>query len=191
MAAPTKFRSHWCARIRDPTVKHYWLPTPPPPTAQEAIPEYEPEAKEVMEEAPRGADVKFNVLDRMRNFRAFISSDGTCTNNAGDITGYINLDSHEVGTVDMAFLGFCKEGLDNQVEVMDATDELVGIIDLGLGTLKTPQGTTVVEIHNSGEVFGHGSSFLGQFEGFTFKDMRTIALYMMLVDSGMVNEIEG
>lgn len=35
------------------------------------------------------------------------------------------------------------------------------------------------------------TSFIGQFENFTYRQMKTMALYMLLVDPGMLNEIEG
>jgi hypothetical protein len=42
-----------------------------------------------------------------------------------------------------------------------------------------------------GVVTGHIGSFLGQFEGFTYRLLRVVSLYLMLLDPGMLNEVEG
>ncbi len=43
----------------------------------------------------------------------------------------------------------------------------------------------------AGECTGPNTVWLGQFEGFTFRQLRTMALYLILIDPGMLSEIEG
>jgi len=52
-------------------------------------------------------------------------------------------------------------------------------------------GTTIAELDNAGCCTGHSGTYIGQFEGFTFHDMKTVALYLILVDPAMYNEISG
>ena len=42
-----------------------------------------------------------------------------------------------------------------------------------------------------GEVHGHMGSYLGQFQKATYHDMQWVALWMLIIDPGMINEIEG
>lgn len=80
----------------------------------------------------------------------------------------------------------------------------VGSLDMGLAYIKDEKDATVCEILGTGEVKGHMTTYLGQFEGFDYHDMKVVALYLLLIDpgltifimfvvtkAGMLSEIEG
>jgi hypothetical protein len=125
----------------------------------------------------------------MKEYRGYISEDGTCFNNLNDVIGFI--DGDNAGNVDQEYLGAVSGRDSHEIEVQDALDERLGTVDLGRAHFKNSAGSTVVEVENSGVVTGHAGTYLGQFEGFTFHDIKKIALYLFLVDPGMVSEIEG
>lgn len=50
------------------------------------------------------SDAKFNILDRMNNFRGYITADGACYNNVGDCIGYIEEGSLEAGSPFVFFI---------------------------------------------------------------------------------------
>ena len=43
----------------------------------------------------------------------------------------------------------------------------------------------------TGDVSGHMGSYLGELQGGTYHDMQWVALWMLIIDPGMINEIEG
>ena len=47
---------------------------------------------------------------------------------------------------------------------------------------------TVGEVKSTGVVTGHAGSFLGEFEKFEYKHLRVLAIYLMLIDPGMLTE---
>ena len=47
------------------------------------------EQKERLKGPPEGADVKLNIRDRYNDYRGYISGDGSCYNNVGDIIGRV------------------------------------------------------------------------------------------------------
>ena len=62
---------------------------------------------------------------------------------------------------------------------------------MGTGYIKDFNDRIVAELTHSGVCTGHAGSYLGEFEGFSFNQMKIVALYLMLVDPGMLNEVEG
>jgi hypothetical protein len=161
-------------------------PPPPPPPAQGAEITWltEPPAEAMQEGAIR-------IFDRDASYRGFISRDGTCTNNCAEVIGYMNLEAGEAGSVDEEWLGCIQSGAfgdENHSYIQDANDEVVGRVDLGKSTLRDEHNRTVAEFTNAGEVKGHGGAFLGQFEPFSFRQIQIAALYLTLIDPGMLNE---
>merc|ERR1712100_981580 len=137
--ATQKHRSHWTARIQDPSLNpHRFLPTPVPsrPISKIVAP---PQVVEVKRETQPPTCARdpgaFCILDRYNDYRAYISPDGTCTNNANQIIGYINIDSSEAGSTEQEFLGSVNP--DWQVE--DDEDVYIGEIDPGRALLLTIQ----------------------------------------------------
>merc|ERR1712063_15632 len=109
---------------------HRFLPTPVPSKPISKIVE-PPVFQEVERETSPPTCARdpgaFCVLDRYNDYRAFISPDGTCTNNANQLIGYINIDESQAGSGDSEYLG-CVNA-DWQVE--DDEDVPVGQIDPG------------------------------------------------------------
>lgn len=192
----TRFRSHWTPEIKGPNPQHF-LPVPPPQQPKQRDvppPEPQPVTKERLTEPPPEAyaDGCLIIRDRYNDYRAYISADGTCTNNAQEILGYIEMSSGEAGSAEGQYLGCLKIGTtDDQYYVEDSLDEVFGLLDIGKATLSYGNGTTVAEVDNAGCLKGHMLSYLGQFEGFTFHDLKKIALYCFLIDPGILNEVEG
>jgi len=130
-----------------------------------------------------------NILDRNHDYRGYISVDGTCFNNRGKIIGYVS--DSEAGSSDEQFLGELKVQMPDLCFLFDDKNNRVGELDLGKTTIKDENDVTVCEINNAGECYGNKSTFLGQFEGMTYHDMKKISLYLLLIDIGMLNEVEG
>jgi len=187
------FRSNWAPQLHKP-MKQPFLPTPPPQAPKIKKEQVELVSTERIKRAPAEALAAgvVNINDRNNDYRGYIAEDGTCVNNLNEVIGYINKDSYECGSSDERFLGFGKEGvMDNIFEIYDNLDELVGTLDLGTAVLKDGNRKIIGEIEGTGECKGHWGSYLGRFNGFSFKEMRIIALYLILIDPGMLNEVEG
>jgi len=159
-------------------------------TAENVIIVAPPPAAPVQSSPPDDADVLLRIVDRMRDYRSCITKDGTCYNNQGQIIGYIE-GGESAGSVEMAFLGDIQEAVSGNWNIRDDSETVVGEIDPGKATVIDAKGSTVAELTNAGECTGHAGTFIGQFYGFSFNEMKIIGLYLMLIDPGMMNEIEG
>jgi len=157
-------------------------PPPAPPMGSNAPPPPPPQ-KPVLTGPDRPC--KFTIRDRMNDYRGCITEDGECYNNAGTLIGFVS--EPEAGNVDNEFFGLIRS--DEVIE--NALGEPIGTLDPGRAYLIDKNGSTVAEMQGTGEVRGHAGTYLGQFEGFDYHDMRTVALYLLLVDPGMLSEIEG
>lgn len=97
-----KHRSHWTARIQDPNLNPFrFLPTPVPSKPISKIkepPVYEQAEREYSPPTCARDPGAFCVLDRYNDYRSYISPDGTCTNNANQVLGYINIEANEAGS---------------------------------------------------------------------------------------------
>ena len=140
-------------------------------------------------------DVLFSVVDREKNYRSCVAKDGTCTNNRGKVIGYLNFDSHEAGSAEEEYLGAVLENkFDNVYFVKDAADEIAGYIDMGTANIRDAGGSTVADLQVDGVVKHANGTYLGQFRGREFKAfhrMRECALYLMLLDPGMLSDVSG
>ena len=102
MATTQKHRSHWTARVQDPSLnphRFFLFPVPSKPISKITEP---PVFREVARDSEPPTCARdpgaFCILDRYNDYRAYISPDGTCANNANQIIGYINIDSAEAGS---------------------------------------------------------------------------------------------
>jgi len=195
-AAAAKFRGTWNYVITDrPAFNAYsFLPTPPAvkPRGQDKAAVEEEDEGELRHEPPDDAEVFITVKDRFGDYRGYIAEDGECVNNRDKTIGYINREDYTAGSREEEYLGCLQDQISgDECVVEDAMDERCGMVHLGHATIKDNQGSTVAEIHGNGIVVGNQGSQLGEFEGFTFNEIRTVGLYMMLIDPGMLNEIEG
>jgi len=191
-----KFRGMWSPSIGSAGGYAFkFLPTPPaqkPKTKANAPPPEPIEEKEsgpILADAPAEANQKgaLTIRDRYNNYRGYISPEGACYNNAGKVIGYIDEGSGQAGSREEEYLGYIRQ--DNVIE--NAAEEKIGELDPGRAVIKNTKGTTVAEIDGSGQLTGHAGSYLGKFEGSHYSEMRVMALYVLLIDPGMLNEIEG
>ena len=216
--AESKYRGTWNYASRTPTFNAFqFLPTPPPQKprtkppvveeCEEAVaalsigeaatveePVEELEQGELLEDPPADADVMCTIRDRNGKYRGYIANDGECRNNRNTLLGFINADSGQCGTADEEYLGGISEQSafnDAECIIEDALDEQCGLLDMGTGYLKDFNDRIVAELSHNGVCTGHSGSYLGEFEGFSFNQMKVVGLYLMLVDPGMLNEIEG
>ncbi|KAL6063443.1 Phospholipid scramblase [Balamuthia mandrillaris] len=184
-----KFRGNWSPSLPDPIINRYNVPIPtqpkPQPKAQapKAVPVEQPVRKEKIAWPP--SDAVLNILDRCRDPRSYIAKDGTCKDAYGTVIGYVN-DEGQVGGPDKSYWGCITEDI-----IYDKDDKQIGELDPGRAYVKDVNGNTIAELENSGDCKGHDGSFIGQFVGFTYHDMQTIALYLLIIDVGMYNTIEG
>ena len=70
--------------------------------------------------------------------------------------------------------------------VEDADDAVLGRIQLGTGSVKREHGGTLCEFKSDGSVVGNHGNGLGKFEGFSFGEIRTAAMYIILIDPEML-----
>jgi len=187
-----KFRGNWSPSVGN-SYGFKFLPTAP---AQKPKPKHAPppepeiiDTTPVLTDAPSEANASgaLNIRDRYNNYRGYVSAGGICYNNRDQIIGYIDAASGQVDTRDEEYLGYIRQ--DNVIE--NAVNEKLGEVDLGRAIIKNERGTTVAEFDNTGSVSGHVGTYLGQFEGFTYRELKIVALYLLLVDPGMLNEVEG
>ena len=191
-----KFRGNWCPVIDSPSFNAFsFLPVPPPqPPRNKAVPVAAPAPdleRERLAGPPSGVDVLCTILDRYNDYRGYISKEGECVNCLGETIGYINAESMQAGSADENFLGELLEGGSNRPQILDASDEIGGTVDLGTHAIQDSVGSTVADLDSRGMITGHNGTFLGQFEGFSFHIMREIAIYLVLVDPGMLSAEEG
>lgn len=214
----SKFRGNWNYASRTPTFNAFhFLPTPPPQKprirpieeagAVAAVPVEPVEAceeavaalsvgdlGELLEAPPGGADVLCAIRDRDGNYRGFIARDGECRNNRNGLLGFIDGESGQCGTADEEYLGRASaESAFNDADcvIEDALDEKCGSLDRGTGYLKDADGRIVAELGPNGSCAGHAGTYLGEFEGYSHGEMTVVALYLMLIDPGMLSEVEG
>lgn len=195
-----KFRGNWNASVVKPAFNAFaFLPTAPAMKprvrldegcSSTAEHEIEIVGGEVQEAPPSDADVMCSIKDRDNEYRGYISADGACYNNVGHCIGYINVESEEAGSAREEYLG-CLRKNTNVCFIEDALDEVAGTLDLGLASIVDCDGSTVVELSRTGECTGHCGSYLGTFEGMDYNSMKVIALYLVLIDPGMLNEVRG
>ena len=161
----------------------------PKPTAQvKAHPKPTPvEEKKKEPLAMPVASALLNIRDRNKDYRSFIEKDGTCKDVYGKILGFINIDSLDCGSPNEEFWG----AMQADGAVFDRNDDKIGEVNLEIGSVIDASGSTVAELTNAGEVQGHAGMYVGQFEGFTYKQMKIIALYLLIIDCGMMDDLEG
>jgi hypothetical protein len=70
----------------------------------------------------------------------------------------------------MAFLGDYLEQGDLLI-VRDDNENQVGQVDLGHATVIDAKGSTIAGLTNIGEANGNAGTFIGQFEGFSYRDL--------------------
>lgn len=168
---------------------------------------------ELLDAPPADADVLCMIRDRDSNYRGYIGTvDGECRNNRNVLLGFINAESGACGTADEEYLGAISEESagrrrsrtipptrpnnaqafnDADCVIEDALDEKCGTLDMGTGYIRDATGEVVAELGPSGVCTGHAGTYLGEFEGYSYHHMKTVALYLMLIDPGMLNEVEG
>eukprot|EP01090_Pellita_catalonica_P004625 TRINITY_DN1443_c0_g1_i3.p2 TRINITY_DN1443_c0_g1~~TRINITY_DN1443_c0_g1_i3.p2 ORF type:complete len:112 (-),score=22.51 TRINITY_DN1443_c0_g1_i3:15-350(-) len=110
-----------------------------------------------------------------------------CIRDSGKIIGYINIDEGNVGSPDMDYWGCIDEGN----LILDKDDKVIGELDPGRCYISDERGITVAELENTGECKGNAQTYIGKFINFTFNEMKIVALYLLIVDSGMYDEVEG
>eukprot|EP00033_Pygsuia_biforma_P001172 GCRY01001333.1.p1 GENE.GCRY01001333.1~~GCRY01001333.1.p1 ORF type:complete len:203 (+),score=40.00 GCRY01001333.1:153-761(+) len=194
-----KHRTRWNPRVPDPKPQHFFLPTAIPlrPATKEtpiAYVKVEEAPKEVLTTPPPEAlvDGAFCIRDRMNDYRGYISPDGQCFNNCSECIGFIEVDSGEAGSSEMEFLGSVVPGnAPDELFALNAAEEMVATVDLGRALVRDMQGATLCEFSNAGEVKGNWGSYLGQFEPFSYHDLKAMAMYLTLIDPGMLCEVEG
>mmetsp|Transcript_2081 Transcript_2081/g.3261 ORF Transcript_2081/g.3261 Transcript_2081/m.3261 type:complete len:150 (-) Transcript_2081:51-500(-) len=134
-----------------------------------------------------------NILDRYNNYRGYIAYDGTVYNNQQDIIGYISIDDDgqgQVGDPQERYLGCIRTHMNtNKMVVLDDMDEKVGYVDLGLARVYDEENRVVGKLTNAGELSGC-MSYLGQFEGFDYHALSVVTVYLLLIDTGMLNKEE-
>ncbi|KAH3759917.1 hypothetical protein Pelo_8228 [Pelomyxa schiedti] len=183
-----KFRGRWAPQIATPKPKFYVIAQPAKPATKTPAPvAAAPPPKVTKPTVPAPSDAKFTIIDRMKNFRSYMTEDGACYNSVGDVLGYIEQSSWEAGSADGKFLGRLRD--DNFVE--NAVEVVVGCVDLGRALIRDDQDTIVCEMTGTGEVYGHQGSYIGAFDNFDYHHMKIITLYLLLIDPGMLSEIEG
>merc|ERR1711934_246900 len=180
--ADTRFRGAWSPQIANPHVKSF-LPTAPPaipaPAKAEDAPAPPPyKAGDKKNGPPDDAEVSFNIRDRYNNWRGYIAKDGSCFNNTWQLIGYI--EGHQAGSINSEYLGQVTE--DWHIE--DSNDKIVALIDPGRAIIREmSQNDIICEMDKSGCIkAGENLTYLGQFEPFTFHDMKIIGLYLLLID---------
>jgi len=213
------FRGTWQANLEKPERFGMckYLPVAPPPrepereAAQDDEPDVEPMEKENTSQQqqtttttgswvvgermlapPSGVPIWITVMDRNRDFRSFITKDGTVVNAMGQTMGFVNANTREVGSASENFLGaVLANKWDNLYQIRGHREQLIGYIDMGTASVKDCQGATVVDLESGGVIKHPNGTYLGQFKGISgFHDMEIIALYLTILDYSMTGMVE-
>mmetsp|Transcript_10391 Transcript_10391/g.31346 ORF Transcript_10391/g.31346 Transcript_10391/m.31346 type:complete len:222 (-) Transcript_10391:235-900(-) len=202
-------RGQWNLASRTPTFREFqFLPTPPPMEPRFTAPPWleggldavnarlhiplDSELPSLMKEPPK--DALMTARDRFGNFRSFVKKKyGECRNNRGILLGWVCPDSFEVGASEDQYLGELLPTKNDPAEffVRDNTDEVVAYANLDRGLLRDRDQNVVAAISRDGVCTGRDSAFLGQFDGFSSAHLKTVVLYLTLLDPGMLTEDDG
>ena len=141
---------------------------------------------------PTGVPIWITITDRDREFRAFITKDGTVVNAMGQTMGYVNANTREVGSASENFLGtVLANKWDNVYQIRGHREQLIGYLDMGTASVKDCQGATVVDLESGGVIKHPNGTYLGQFKGISgFHDMEIIALYLTILDYSMTGMVQ-
>jgi hypothetical protein len=123
------------------------------------------------------------ILNRDKDYEGWISEEGTCFNRFGDIIGFIW--GTACGGSEEDFWGSIESDI-----VYNAIDTRVGEVVMDRGWLRDGTGRTIAEFDRMGAFIGNSGVFGGQFEGFSYHKMKVVGLYLLLVDSTLLNEYE-
>ena len=76
-------------------------------------------------------------------------------------------------------------------DIVDASDERIAVLDLGRGKLLALDGTTTIaEISSDGEVLVNSGERRSSIEGYRWAYMHVAAMYLTLVDPGILSDTE-
>jgi len=138
-------------------------------------------AKERPEVDP-GDDCLLSILDCHNDYHGWIDEEGTCYDKYGEISGYIWGDACGGGESEQ--WGYIEHDI-----VYNMIETQIGCVQLDRGWVRDGDNRTIAEFDRDGSFRGNTGIFGGKFEGgFSYHNMNTVALYLLLVDSSMLND---
>ena len=123
------------------------------------------------------------IRGKAHDYRSHIDEEGTVANCYGTILGYINLDGDEVASEQQFYLGAVKGD-----QVYDENDEEVANIDRGTGAVHDALGSTIFQVDATGQCVGQTNVYLGEFLKRGYRDLNTMALYVLFLDPTFARE---
>lgn len=123
------------------------------------------------------------IIDRNKEFYGWISEKGTCYNKHGEIVGYVW--GNACGGSESEFWGQVESDI-----VYNVIDTRIGKIQMDRGWLRDGSDRTIAEFERNGSFVGNSGVFSGQFIGFSYHQMDVVSLYLLLVDSTLLNEYD-
>jgi len=91
----------------------------------------------------------------------------------------------QVGDANETLLGYIDAG----GMVFNSEETMIGQIDTDDNKiLRDGDGNTVAEVNSSGEIKGNAQTNLGRLDPFSYENMNTLALYLLLLDPDMLKE---
>ena len=123
------------------------------------------------------------IRGKAHDYRSHIDEEGTVANCFGTFLGYINLDGDEVASEQQFYLGAVKGD-----QVYDENDEEVANIDRGTGTVHDALGSTIFQVDATGQCVGQTNVYLGEFLKRGYRDLNTMALYVLFLDPTFARE---
>ena len=124
-----------------------------------------------------------NVFDKKGNFLCSIDEEGSIKDNFGELIAYFDLESKRVASHEGFLLGYVSGEI-----VYNGEDEFIGELNRGTGAILGETGSTLVSLEQSGHCKGATSVSLGEFRGFSFKQLDLVALYCLCVNKNFVKE---
>lgn len=129
------------------------------------------------------------VIDRQGNYRGYVDQKGTFFNSRDETIGFLNMEANTAGSIDDEFLGCVQDQVvGDECVIENSSGDSIAILHLGSSRILDNQGSTVVEFEPSGKFCGNFGSSLGQLDGFSYKNIRVAALYLLFIDPGMLSE---
>jgi hypothetical protein len=153
-----RHRSHWTARIQNPSLNpHRFLPTPLPAKPLNQVKPAKVETPREIAPTPSRTAGEWRIFDRYNNYRSKISEDGTCTNNCNEVIGFLNIDGAQAGTM---YKGFNIESFfssfHQSTDTLVVMNSILGVLTL-IGKLKMTKMSWLVQsiLEERWYVFGY------------------------------------
>jgi hypothetical protein len=139
---------------------------------------------------PAGAEPLLVVRGKgdAAGYLGYVGALGECYDGDGALLGRVDADSLECGDAHDAYLGRVEaNAMGGDDLVLDADDDIVAVLDKGLGAIKDATGaSTLAELSRRGACATNAGDEVADFDGFHYGYLPVVALYVLFVRPGLL-----